>query len=332
MPWTLTELSKIETDVLRKSVADCLLMESSIMQDIPWETIGTLSTAVVKYQDLPSVGFRKLNAGYSESTGTFMQKTETISLLGGLIDTDKAIARAKNTIADARAVQQQMMVRAIAYKFNDKFINGSPVSDPEEFKGISKRVDDIYAEGYTTQLIDCGGTYGAARDAGILYDTANQHNFLDKLDQLIYSISGHKPDALYMNKKCLLAVRSLLRRAQLLNQAQDQFGRIIDVYAGVKLADIGVKADQITEIITNTEDPLSLYTSDVSTSIYAVKYGVGEFLWGIQEYPMEVEDKGLLEATPVYRTEIDWPLGLAHIDPRSIARLCNVFPDNIVQS
>jgi len=332
MAWTLAELSKIETDVLRKSVIDTLLMEASMMEVVPWETIGTLSTAVVKYQDLPSVGFRKLNAGYAESTGHFEQKTEVISLLGGMIDTDKAIARAKNTIADARAVQQQMMVRALAYKFNDKFINGSPVVDPEEFKGISVRVDDIVAEGYTDQFIDCGGTYGAARDAGILYDTANRNNFLDKLFTLVYSIDGHKPDVLLMNKKCLLAVSSLLRQERLLNQAQDMFGRFIDVFAGVRMVDIGTKADQVTEIITNTEDPQDIYTSDVSTSIYAVKFGIGEHVWGIQEYPMEVVDKGLLEAMPVYRTEIDWPLGLAHVNPRSIARLCNVFPDNIVQS
>jgi hypothetical protein len=110
------------------------------------------------------------------------------------------------------------------------------------------------------------------------------------------------------------------------------FGRSISVYAGVPLLDIGTKADQITEIITNTEDPQNLYTSNVSTSIYAVKFGVGEFLWGIQEYPMEVMDKGLLEDKPVYRTEVDWPLGLAHVDPRCIARLANVFPDNITQS
>jgi len=332
MAWTLAELSKIETDVLRKSVIDTLLMEASAMEFVPWETIGTLSTSVVKYQDLPSVGFRKLNAGYTESTGTFLQKTETVSLMGGMIDTDKALARAKNTIADARAIQQQMMVKAIAYKFNDKFINGSPISDPEEFKGLTLRVEDIVAEGYTEQLIDCAGTYGAARDAGILYDTANRNNFLDKLFALVYSIDGHKPDLLIMNKKCLLAVSSLLRQEKLLNQAQDQFGRFIDMFSGVRMVDIGTKADQVTEIITNTEDPQGLYTSHVSTSIYAVKFGVGEELWGIQEYPMEVTDKGLLEAKPVYRTEIDWPLGLAHVSPRCVARLCNVFPDNIVQS
>jgi len=330
--WTIAELSKIETDVLRKSVVDTLLMESSMMEVIPWETIGALSTAVVKYQDLPSVGFRKINAGYAESTGHFEQKVENISLMGGMIDTDKALARAKNTVADARAIMQLMMVKAIAYKFNDKFINGNPVVDPEEFKGISARVDDIVAEGYTSQFIDLAGTTGAARDAGILHDTANRNNFLDKLFQLVYSIDGHKPDLLIMNKKCLLAVSSLLRQERLLNQSQDMFGRFIDMFAGVRMVDIGTKADQITEIITNTEDPQGVYTSDVSTSIYAVKFGIGEHVWGIQEYPMEVTDKGLLEAMPVYRTEIDWPLGLAHVNPRSIARLCNVFPDDITES
>lgn len=332
MAWTLAELSKIETDTLRKSVIDTILMESSVMELLPWETIGTLSTSVVMIQDLPSVGFRKINEGYAESTGHFKQKVENISLLGGMIDTDKALARAKNTIADARAIQQQMMVKAIAYKFNDRFINGDPVSDPEEFRGIKSRIDEIVAEGFTSQLIDLGGTFGAARDAGILYDDASGWNFLNKLDQLIYSVKGHNPQYLLMNKKCLLAVRSLLRKMRLLDQSKDMFDRVVDVYAGARIIDIGTLADQSTEIITNTEDPMSLYTSDISTSIYAVKFGIGEFLWGIQEYPLEVADKGLLEATPVYRTEIDWPLGLAHIEPTSIGRLANVFPDGIVQS
>ena len=332
MAWTLAELSKIETDTLRKSVVDTLLMESNLLELVPWETIGTLSTSVVKIQDLPSVGFRKINAGYTESTGHFEQKVETISLMGGMIDTDKALARAKNTIADARAIQQTMMVKSIAYAFNDYFINGNPASDPDQFKGIKARVEDIVAEGYSEQFVDCGGTYGAARDAGILYDTANAYNFLNKLDQLMYSIKGHNPDFLLMNKKTLLAVRALLRKERLLDQSKDSFDRMIDVYNGARLVDIGTKADQLTEIIANNEDPQGIYTSDISTSIYAVKFGIGEFLWGIQEYPIEVTDKGLLEAKPVYRTEVDFPLGLAHIDPRCLGRLANVFPDGTVAS
>jgi hypothetical protein len=322
MAWTLAELSKIETDPLRKSIVDTLLMESDVAQLCPWETIGQLATTIVKYKDLPSVGFRLINAGYTEATGHFTQKVENIALMGGMIDTDKAIARAKNTVADARATMQQMMVKAMAYNFNDKFINGSPVTTPTEFKGIKERVDDEYAAGYTDCYIDGGG---AGTNRGFLYDTAARNLFLNNLDKLIYAIPGHKPDILFMNKKTLLAVRSLLRLEKLLDTSRDMFDRQIDMYSGARLVDIGVKADQTTEIITNTE---SVSGGSEESSIYAVKFGVGEFLWGIQEYPMEADDKGLLEDKPVYRTEVDWPLGLAHVHQYSCARLYGFVPDS----
>lgn len=321
--WTLAELSKIETDTLRKSVIDTLLMESNILQLVPWETIGQLATTIVRVQDLPSVGFRKINEGYAAGVGHFEQKVENISLMGCYLDCDKAIARAKNTIADARAIAQVMALKAMAYKFNDKFINGDPTTDPEEFKGIQKRVEAVVAEGYTDQYIDNAGTSGD----GILLSTGESHNFLNKLDDLIYSIKGHQPDFLFMNKKMLLALRSLLRKEKLLETTRDLFDRRVDTYSNCQLIDIGVKADQTTEIITSTETLEAAGTAE-STSIYAVKLGIGELLWGIQEYPLEVEDKGLLEASPVYRTEVDWPLGLALADPRAIGRLYGIIPDS----
>lgn len=55
--FTLAELSKIETDVLRKSVIDALVMEASVLEMVPWETIGQLSTRIVRMGTLPSVGF-----------------------------------------------------------------------------------------------------------------------------------------------------------------------------------------------------------------------------------------------------------------------------------
>uniref|UniRef100_A0A6M3JWI7 Putative capsid protein n=1 Tax=viral metagenome TaxID=1070528 RepID=A0A6M3JWI7_9ZZZZ len=325
MAWTLSELSKIETDPLRKSVIDGLLMESDLMGFVPWETIGTLSTSVVRYKDLPSFGYRKVNAGFDESTGTFEQKVETISLGGLDIDTDKAIARAKNTIADARAVQQTMALKSAAYQFNWKFIAGNPVNDPEEFKGLTERVNDINNEGYTDQLFLTSVTAGE----GILYSSANSQNFLNDVDKLIYAIDGHNPDYLLMNKKLLLALRALLRKEKMLNQAQDQFGRLIDMYGNTKLVDIGVRADQSTEIILNTETAAGAVTGGTEcTSMYAVKFGIGDELWGIQEYPMEVTDLGELQTAPKYRTRIDWPHGLAMVSPRCIARMYGIIPDS----
>lgn len=330
--FTLAELSKIETDTLRKSVMDTLLMESDVMQICPWETIGQLATTVTSLGTLPTVGFRKVNEGYTVSTGALKQRVETISLLGGNFDTDKAIVRAGNTIANARAIVQVMMTKAIAYKFNDTFINGNPEDDPEEFKGIKERVDDLYAEGYEGQLVELGGTTGTERDAGILHDETNRHNFLDKLDQLLYTIKGHNPDFLFMNSKSLLAIRALLRYEKLLDNTRDMFDRVVDVYQGVRLQDIGTGRDQTTEILPLTEDRDDGFGSDTSCSIYAVKFGIGEFLWGIQEYPLEVDDKGELEDRPVYRTQMDWPLGLAMADPYCLARMYNVWPDSVTQS
>ena len=322
--WTLAELSKIETDPLRKSIVDTLLMESNLMELCPWETVGQLSIGVVRIQDLPSIGFRRLNAAYdSTDIGHFEQKVEQISLFGRDIDTDEALARAKNTIADARAIQQQLVMKSMAYAFNDKFINGIINADyPLEFKGLRARIDDINTEGYTGQKVDasCGGI-------GILSSTAASQKFLDKLDALLYAIDGHKPEYLLMNQKCLLAVRSLLRRERLLDNTRDMFDRVIDVYQGTRLIDIGVKADQKTEVITNTETSAGLDGSSEHTSIYAVKFGVGEMTWGLQEFPLEVKDMGELETKPSFRTRVTWNLGLATVNPRSLGRLYGVIPD-----
>ncbi|MBA7466122.1 hypothetical protein ES707_01297 [subsurface metagenome] len=316
MAWTLAELSKIETDVLRKSVMDTLLYEANMLEMVPWETIGTLATTVVRYQNLPSVGFRKVNNPYSESTGTFEQKTENISLCGADIDTDKAIARAKNTIGDARAIQQGMMLKALGYSINDKFINGNPVSNPEEYMGIARRIKRNYDAGFTGQVI-------ASATTNQLPHTTDSDVFLDELDKLIYAISAHTPDALLMSSKMLLVIRSVLRRQKLLMTTQDMFGRIIDMYGSVKLIAMGVKADQTTEIIPS--DGTEFWSDEVKhSSIYAVKFGIGDQLWGIQEYPLEVKDLGEQQSKPVYRTRLDWPVGLADVDPRCMAVLHNL--------
>lgn len=321
---TLAELSKIETDVLRKSIIDTLLFETNLMEMVPWETIGQLSTGVIRLQDLPSVGFRRINGAYDKTDiGHLLHDVENIALFGRDIDTDEALARAKNTIADARSVQQNMILKAMAYSFNNNFINGVRNADtPLVFSGMRARIDKVVAEGFTGQKVDC-----ACGGVGILNATANRHAFLDKLDALMYAVKGHRPDYLLMNNKTLLAIRSLLRREGLLDTTRDMFDRQVDVYQGARMVDIGVMADQSTEIITSTETSTGKDGSSEHTSIYAVKFGVGDMTWGIQQFPLEAKDMGLIEEKPVFRTRITWNLGLATADPRSIGRMFGVIPD-----
>ena len=319
MAMTLAEYSKIAKDNLLGFIADNFLMESDVAQRLPWETDKSLSVSMASMGTLPTVGWRNINGSYSESTGKYDHKVESKYIFGHDIDVDVVLAKAGPTIIDVRQGQRQMSAKAMAYEFNDVFINGNP--EDKKFKGISKRIDDINTAGYTSQYID-GGSATIGR--GFLYDSTDRQYFLDNLNKLIHAMPAHKADALYMNAKCYLAVESALRRENLLNTARDMFEREIKTYRGAALIDIGVKADQTTEIITNAE---TLSGGSDETSIYAVRYGAGEFFWGIQQEPLSVRDLGELQTKPCFRDRVEWVTGLAYNNPRSLARLYGLVAD-----
>jgi hypothetical protein len=299
------------------TVADWFLMESNVLQIIPWATNVQLAVQIMAWQTLPTVGTRKINGSFSESTGKFESKVESKYIFGHDIDCDVVLVKANP--AD-RAKQRKMSSKAMAFDFNDAFINGAVADD--EFKGISSRVDDVYTAGYTDQYIDGGS---ATTGKGVLYDTTERHYFIDKVSKLKHVISGHKPDMLLMNSKMYLCFESAMRRESLLKQTEDMFGRVINTFGDTPLVDIGVKSDQTTEIITNSE---SLSGGSDETSIYAVRFGEGEYLWGIQQESLNVRDLGEIQTKPVYRDRVEWVIGLAVSNPRSIARAYGFVADS----
>lgn len=311
MAVTLVEMSKLEQNPLRKGVIDAFLEDSVVMRQIPWESTKGLAMRVTRMKTLPNVGFRLFNQAFTESTGTYEQVEEAVYPMGADLDIDVLFTKAGDMVEDIQVSQQRMTLRAVAYAFNDYFINGDTAVDPKGFEGLKKRVANLPA----TQTIT-GDTNGLVVNT----DSTTRHKFLDKLDELIYAIDGHQATALYMNSNALLKIRSVLRREGLLAQDEDQFGRRVDKYGEVALYDIGVKADQTTLIIPNNE---TQGTSSTCTSIYACRYGnTAEYLHGIQLHPVDVRDLGELQSgPPVVRHRVEWPVGLALWHPRSVARL-----------
>ena len=319
MAVTLADFAKVaynEGKLVLGEIADWFLMESNILQVIPWTTNKELALQITAMQTLPTIGTRKINASFSESSGKFQQKIEGKYIFGHEIDVDTVLVKADSS---QRQTQRRMSAKAMSFKFNDMFINGLTSSD--EFKGLIYRVADVYADGYTDQYIDAGS---ATIGRGVLYDTTERHYFIDKIAKLIHVISEHKPDALFMNAKLYLCFESAMRRENLLKQIEDMFGRVINTFQGIPLIDIGIKADQTTEIITNTE---TLSGGADETSVYAVKYGVNEYLWGLQQAPMEVTDLGEISSSPVFRDRVQWVVGLAVSNPRAIARAYGFVAD-----
>ena len=320
MAVTLADYAKTAYDegkLILGEIADWFLMESNILQVLPWATNKELSILITAMKSLPTIGTRKINANFDESSGKFQQKPEGLYIFGHLIDVDNVLVKADPS---QRQTQRRMSAKAMSFKFNDMFINGNPASD--EFKGLKMRVDDVNADGYSYQYIDAGS---ATTGKGVLYDTTERHYFIDKVSKLIHVISEHKPDALFMNAKLYLCFESAMRREGLLKQTEDMFGRIINTFQGISLIDIGIKADQTTEIITNGEN-LSGGTDE--TSIYAVKYGENEYLWGLQQAPMEVKDFGEISSSQVFRDRVQWVVGLAVSNPRAIARAYGFVADS----
>uniref|UniRef100_A0A6M3IQG1 Putative capsid protein n=1 Tax=viral metagenome TaxID=1070528 RepID=A0A6M3IQG1_9ZZZZ len=306
-----------EGKLVLAEIADWFLMESNVLQIIPWATNPQLAMQITSMLTLPTIGTRKINASFSESTGKFDQKIEGKYIFGHDIDVDVVLEKAN---PGERQTQRRMSAKAMAFSFNDMFINGDPASD--QFKGLSMRVDDVYTANYTDQYIDGGS---ATTGKGVLYDTTERQYFIDKVAQLIHAISEHRPDALFMNSKLYLCFESAMRRESLLKQTEDMFGRIINMFQNIPLIDIGIKADQSTEIITNAE---TLSGGSDETSMYAVKYGENEYLWGMQQDTLEVRDLGEVDDTPVFRDRVEWVVGLAVSNPRSIARAYGFVADS----
>ncbi len=324
MALTLAEYAKQaynDGNLLLGNIADWSLMNSNILQVIPWATNKQLAVKILSWKSFPTIGTRKINASFSESTGTFEQKIEDKYIFGHYIDADRVIVDAGDTVGDVRQNQRKASTKAMAFRFNNVFINGDPAS--EEFKGLSKRVDDAYTAGYTDQYFDAGSSTSGR---GVLYDTTEQQYFLDQISKLVEVTAESDPDCLMMNSKLYLCIESATRRTSLLNQTKDMFGRIINMWGTIPIYKLGpVSAFSTTLILPNTE---TLSGGTDETSIYSCKFGEEEYLWGIQQKPMEVIDYGRLATASVYRDEVQWVLGLAVSSPRAIARAYGFVADN----
>ncbi len=311
---TLVEFAKETKDPLVKGVAMTLIQESQPMKFIPWETIGNLFKKMLRVQSLPSVSRRKLNAEWSSSTGTTEPITEGISLLGGNIDIDKEMVEGNQTIEDLRTIQTTLKTKSMAYDFNDNFINGAIVSDADNFDGLKARCDrtDMSAQKI---LSDTSTNY--------IDDTqAHALTFLKMMDKLTYAIDGHSPTFLVTNSMGLRTINSALRIASVLRMDKDQFGTLVTYWGNAPIYDIGVKADQSTLVMA--DEVIGGTAGSNYFSVYAVKVAEGTDFWGIQKHAMEVKDVGLLEDQVTYRTNVNWPVGLAQINKRSIARLYGI--------
>lgn len=316
MAQTLVEAAKLSQNDLQRGVVETFVMESSVLDKIPFLEINGNAYAYNEEATLPGVEFRAVNTNYNETTGTVNQKTETLVILGGDADVDTFIVQTRGNLNDQRATQTNLKSKALVYKWQDAFFNGDTSVDANSFDGLKKRL--------TGGQVIAAGTNGLAVLGAA--DT-DRHLFLDQLDNLIAqaTFAGRLPDALYMNSLIRMKLRSSARRLTIYDQTVDSFGRKIDMYQGIPLLDPGTKADG-TMILPQTE--VQGTSGATTSSIYAVRYGQGEgdaSVTGLTNGGVSVRDLGEQNVKPVYRTRIEFFNGLGVFGGRAAARLTGVL-------
>lgn len=324
---TLAQAALLSENDLQAGVLERFIQESPIFDRLPLKPIDGNAYAYNAEGTLPGVEFRAVNAAYAESTGTVVQATETIVILGGDADVDTFIQATRSNLNDQLETQVRLKVKAAAYKFHDAVFNGDVAVDANAYDGLKKRL--------TGAQVIPGGANGipviGAGDADI-------QTFLDRVDEALAAakISGDN-GALYMNNLIRARFISAARRAKLAEQELVTVGPVdkrIDSYRGTPILDAGDKLDG-TRVLPQTE---TQGTATDASSVYAVRFGDDEAdgattglvntnhegANSIEEGLFAVKRLGEQQAKPAHRVRIEGFLGLATFSGQSAARLTGV--------
>ncbi|WP_066038663.1 major capsid protein [Herbiconiux solani] len=316
MAVTLPQSALLSQNSLQRGVIETFVQVSPVLDRLPLMPIEGNAYAYNEEATLPGVAFRAVNEAYTESTGTVNQKTESLVILGGDADVDRFIVQTRGNLNDQRAVQTALKVKAASYKFQDTFFNGDVTVDTKAFDGLKKRLTGAQVISAATNGIPVVGNGGT-----------DSYAFFDALDNLLAAVPGISAEngAIYANAALQAKIRSAGRRIGGTDTVrEDATGKRVLQWNGIPVLDPGANLSG-TAILPQTETQGS---SSVASSIYAVKFGQDETdrgVTGLTNGGVMVDDLGLLQSQPVYRTRIEFYCGLGVFGGQAAARLTGIL-------
>lgn len=291
----LSEAAKLSMDSLQRGVIETIIRDSPVLQLLPFMTIEGNSYKYTQENGLGSADFYAVNSTWTESAATFTQASATLAILGGDADVDNFIQRTASNVQDQRAIQVAKKAKAVAQRFEECFIAGSTISDPNAFNGLAKLIT------LPAQLLEAGAD-GAALT-------------LAMVDDLTDRVKGSKPDVLLMSKRSRRKLKSLLQAsAHYVERGESSFGRQVMMYDGIPV--------EVSDFIP--DDEVQGVSEATCSSIYALSFGAEEALSGLQNGGIEVVDVGQMETKDASRVRIRWYCGLALFNQLRCARLVGV--------
>lgn len=307
---TLVEAAKTAEnsgETKKSAIIELYARQSDILNAMMFEGIVGNSVKFTQEGELPSAAFRGVNEAYTTSKGSVSNQIEALYIAGGDIDVDKFIVQTMGQ--QARAREEAMKVKKLSEVVTTKLLKGATSSDPREFDGFQTRLPVTASNDHVVHNSASSG--GAALS-------------LAALDQLIDSVAG--PTHLIMNRKMKRRFIAAKRgdTSGVMANVQIAFpdvGEPVASYAGIPIL-TGYGPGKSPAILA-FEEAYNGGGSATGTSIYAVRFDETGVV-GISNGGIDVRDLGELDAQPVWRTRVEWYLGLAIYDPYSIGRLTSI--------
>lgn len=312
MALTLAQAAAASSDMLARGVIETIIPDSPFLTSLRFSEIEGNAYSYKTEASIGGAEFRAVNAGYTESTGTFGSASESLVILGGDYDVDRFLIATRSNLVDQLQEQASMKAKAVAYAFNNAFINGDVAADANAFNGLRKRI--------TGDQVVSAGTNGL----GFGSDANSINALFDKLDELLAKVPG--ATMLVTNAAILSRFRAASRRLTTgsIGFENGELGRVTMTYNGIPIVDAGRRPDG-SPVIPATETQGSATTA---SSIYAVKWGTGlldEGVVGLTNGGVRVDPPRQLETKPVMRGRVEWYVGLALFGKQPAGRLTGVL-------
>ncbi len=298
---TLLEAAKLNPgEVLRNTVVDLYAGSSGIIENLPMIDINGNAYRHNRVAALPGVGFRGVNEAWTANYGILNPITDNLVIAGGDLDVDKFIVDTQGMMQ--RAIQEKMKIEALSLMWTKKFIKGDNQNDPREFDGLQVRITG-------NQKIAAGVTANGTPLS------------LAKLDEAIDQTLN--PTHLIMNKAMARRLTTAARNYQVggfITYDLDAFGRRLMQYNGLPI--ITIDLDEAQSAILGFNEAATSGTA-TATSIYVVSMDPAGVA-GLQNGRLSVRDLGELQTQPVYRTRVEWYVGMGIFNGRAATRLWSI--------
>lgn len=290
MALTKLEATKLANDMLLRGVIETIVKDSQILAFLPFMEVTGTAVRYTRETTMPATSFYLPGDTWTEATPTWSSHTAELKILGGDADVDNFL---QATYADSNDIEAEVIAsraKSIAHKFSQGFITGDVAADAKSFDGIRTLTP-------AAQTISPGANGGAIT--------------LPLLDQLVDTVKPGKPELLLMSKRTRRALKQVRRTAgPVLETMVSQFGQAIETYDGIPLI--------VDDFMPDDE---TLGTGTALSSIYALKFGQGAGLMGLEHGGVTIDYLGELETKDATRTRLKWYTGLALFSELGVARL-----------